>query len=65
MMDFDRQRLVGGLITLATALFLMAVAPRFPYRRAARVAALVIYGAALVGVVVWAVLWLVGAVPGK
>jgi len=65
MNGFDRQRLIGVLITLATALFLMAVAPRFPYRRAARRAAIVVYGAALVGVVAWVVLWSFGVVPGK
>jgi hypothetical protein len=64
-MTFDRQRLIGVLITLATALFLMAVAPGFPYRRAARRAAIVVYGAALIGVVAWVVLWLLGVAPGK
>jgi hypothetical protein len=64
-MNFDRQRLLGVLITLATALFLMAVAPGFPYRRAARIGAAVVYGAALIGVAVWVVLWLLGVVPGK
>jgi hypothetical protein len=64
-MTLDRERLIGVLITLATVLFLMAVAPRFPYRRAARIGAAVVYGAALIGVVVWIVLWLIGVVPGK
>jgi hypothetical protein len=59
-MSFDRERLIGALITLATALFLMAVAPKFPYRRAARIAAVVIYGAVFAGVVAWVVLWLFG-----
>ena len=63
-MTFDRQRLIGALITVATALFLMAVSPRFPYRRAVRVAAIVIYGAVFLGVVVWVVLWLLGISPG-
>jgi hypothetical protein len=56
----DREQVLGVLITLATALFLMAIAPRFPYRRAARIAAVVFYGAAFVGVVIWVVLWLCG-----
>jgi hypothetical protein len=64
-MNFDRQRLLGVLITLATALFLMAVAPGFPYRRAARIGAAVVYGVALIGVAVWVALWLLGVVPGK
>jgi hypothetical protein len=64
-MNFDRQRLIGVLITLATVLFLMAVAPGFPYRRAARIGAVVVYGAALIGIAVWVVLWLAGVVPGK
>jgi hypothetical protein len=60
MYGFDRERLIGALITLATALFLLAVAPRFRYRRAARVAAVAIYGAVLLGVAAWVVLWLLG-----
>jgi hypothetical protein len=64
-MNFDRQRLVGVLITLATALFLMSVAPRFPYRRVARIGAVAVYGAALIGVAVWVALWLLGVVPGN
>jgi hypothetical protein len=64
-MTLDRQQLIGVLITLATALFLMAVAPRFRYRRAARRATIVVYGAALIGVVAWVVLWLLGVAPGK
>ena len=64
-MTLDRQQLIGALITLATALFLMAVAPGFPYRRAARRAAMAVYGAALIGVAVWVGLWLLGVAPGK
>jgi hypothetical protein len=59
-MNFDRERLIGALITLATVLFLIAVAPRFRYRRAARIAAVAIYGVVLAGVLVWVVLWLAG-----
>jgi hypothetical protein len=58
--SIDREQVAGALVTLATALFLMAVAPRFPYRHAARIAAVIIYGAAFIGVVVWVVLWLCG-----
>jgi hypothetical protein len=56
----DRQRLIGALVTAATVLFLIAVAPGFPYRRAARVAALTLYGIVLAGVIVWVVMWLLG-----
>ncbi len=48
------------LITLATVVFLMAIAPRFPYRRQARIAAVVIYGVAAIAAAVWVVLWLCG-----
>lgn len=57
----DRNRMFGALVTLATALFLMAVAPGFRYRRQARIAAVVIYGAAAIGAVVYLVLWLLVA----
>jgi uncharacterized membrane protein len=56
----DRQRLVSALMLAATALFLLAVAPGFRYRRAARVAAITVYAVAFTGVVVWAVLWWLG-----
>jgi len=59
-MTLDREQLIGGLVTLATVLFLMAVAPRFRYRRAARIAALAIYGVVFTGVLVWVALWLAG-----
>ena len=56
----DREQVLGVLITLATVVFLMAIAPRFPYRRQARIAAVVIYGVAAIAAVVWVVLWLCG-----
>jgi hypothetical protein len=56
----DREQLAGALITAATALFLMSVAPGFRYRRVTRIAALATYGVVLAGVVVWVVLWLLG-----
>jgi hypothetical protein len=56
----DRQQLIGALVTLATVLFLMAIAPGFRYRRAARIAAVSVYSAVLAGVVVWVVLWWLG-----
>ena len=56
----DRQRLIGALITLATVMFLVAVAPGFRYRRAARLAAIALYAVVFAGVAVWAVLWFLG-----
>ncbi len=44
---FDRQRLILALILAATALYLIAVAPGFRYRRAARTMAVTVYAAAL------------------
>jgi len=61
---FDRQRAVLALVLAATALYLMAVAPGFRYRRAARLAALAIYGAACALVLVLAALWLFGIDAG-
>jgi predicted branched-subunit amino acid permease len=61
MQGFDQQRLVTGLILAATALFLVAVAPGFRYRRAARRAAIALYAAAAAAVVIGLiVLWLAG-----
>jgi hypothetical protein len=59
-LGFNRQRLIGALLTLATALFLMAVAPRFRYRRAARRASIAIYALVVAGVLTWVVLWALG-----
>jgi len=59
-LHFDRQRLVAALMLAATALFLLAVAPGFRYRRAARIAAITVFAAVFTGVVVWVVLWWLG-----
>lgn len=59
-MNFDRQRLGAGLVLAATALYLIAIAPGFRYRRAARRMAIAVYAIAFAGVAVWAVLWLLG-----
>ena len=56
----DRQRLVSALMLAATALFLLAVAPGFRYRRAARIAAITVFTVVFTGVVVWTVLWSLG-----
>ncbi|HVH78788.1 MAG TPA: hypothetical protein VM782_05315 [Stellaceae bacterium] len=61
MHGFDTQRLVVAATLLATALFLMSGAPGLRYRRQVRIAAIAVYGAALAGVVVWVLLWLVDA----
>ena len=49
-------------IALVTVLFLLSGAPgfRFRFRHEARVAALAIYGAVIVGVAVWVALWALG-----
>ena len=57
---FDTQRMIGAALTLATVLFLMAVAPGFRYRRQVRIASIAIYCVVLAGVAVWVVLWLFG-----
>lgn len=61
-MIFDRNQLISALVLAATALFLMAMAPGFRYRRAARIAALAIYGATFLAVALYVVLWLRGIV---
>jgi hypothetical protein len=53
----DRQRLVLALILAATALYLIAVAPGFRHRRAARTMAVTVYAAVFIGVCAWVVLW--------
>jgi hypothetical protein len=62
MSGFDRQRMIGALLLAATALYLIAVAPRFPYRRATRALALTVYAIAFGAVVLWVVLWMEGIV---
>lgn len=56
--------MLSALVLAATALFLMAVAPGFRWRRQARAAALIVYGAAVLGVVVYIVLWLLSGNDG-
>ena len=53
----DRQRLILALILAATALYLIAVAPGFRYRRAARTLAVTVYAIAFIGAVAWMLLW--------
>jgi uncharacterized membrane protein len=59
-MNFDQQRLITGLILSATALFLIAVAPGFPYRRAARRVSIAIYVLTVAIMIGLIVLWLLG-----
>lgn len=61
----DRQRLILALILAATALYLLAVAPGFRYRRAARILAVTVYAAAFIGVVAWVLLWFAEADIGR
>jgi hypothetical protein len=60
MTGFDRQRLVSALVLASTALFLVAVAPRFPYRRAAQRVAVAGYILAAGVVIAWVAAWLLG-----
>jgi hypothetical protein len=53
----DRQRLILALILAATALYLIAVAPGFRYRRAARTLAISVYAVTFIGVCAWVLLW--------
>jgi hypothetical protein len=59
-MDLDQ--MIAALVLAATVLFLMTMAPGFRWRRQARAAALAVYGATFLGVVVYAVLWACGVV---
>ncbi len=59
-MIFDRQRLITALMLSGTALYLIAVAPGFPYRRAARRLAIAIYALTVAIVIGLIVLWLLG-----
>ena len=60
MTGFDRQRLVSALVLASTALFLIAVAPWFPYRRAAQRVAVAGYVLAAGIVIAWVAAWLLG-----
>jgi hypothetical protein len=61
----DRQRLILALILAATALYLIAVAPGFRYRRAARTMAISVYAVAFIGACAWVVLWFTEADIGR
>jgi hypothetical protein len=61
----DRQRLILALILAATALYLIAVAPGFRYRRVARTMAISVYAVAFIGVCAWVVLWFSEAEVGR
>jgi len=57
----DRQQIFATLIGSATVLFVMAGAPGFRWRRPVRIAAVVVYGVAMVVVLAWIGMWLAGA----
>jgi hypothetical protein len=57
----DRQRMVAALMLSATALFLISQRTPSRYRRAVRIAAIVVYAAAIAAVLVWVGLWAAGA----
>ena len=61
-MTFDRNQTIAALVLAATALFLMSVMPGARHRRAVRIATLAVYGATLLGVIVYVVLWACGLV---
>jgi hypothetical protein len=61
----DRQQLISALLLAATALFLIAVAPGFRYRRVTRIAALAVYAIALGVALVFVGLWLAGIDIGR
>ncbi|HXC26469.1 MAG TPA: hypothetical protein VNV38_00835 [Stellaceae bacterium] len=56
-MTLDRNQAIAALVLAATALFLMSGAPGFRWRRQARLAAVVVFGAAFLGVVIYVALW--------
>ncbi|HTW51932.1 MAG TPA: hypothetical protein VME45_08575 [Stellaceae bacterium] len=58
----NRNQMISALVLAATALFLCSVAPGMRWRRQARIAAIAVYGAAFVAVVVYVVLWAGGIV---
>ncbi|HEX3884962.1 MAG TPA: hypothetical protein VHW66_20075 [Stellaceae bacterium] len=56
----DRERLVQGLMYLAMALFVSGALVSARHRRTVRWAAIGLYGAAVVVVLVWIGVWLAG-----
>jgi hypothetical protein len=59
-MTADPQRVAMALTLLATAMYLIAVAPGFGWRRQLRLAAIGVYAIALAVVLGWIALWLAG-----
>jgi hypothetical protein len=59
---FDTQQLIAAAALAATALFVASVGPGFPFRRATRIAAVALYGATFVAVLVYVALWSFGIV---
>lgn len=65
MQGFSEERAVAALLLLATAMYLIAVAPGFRHRRALRIAAIAVYAVAFVVAAGLSVLWLAGANIGR
>jgi hypothetical protein len=61
-MTADRNQAVAALVLAVTALFLMSNTPGFRYRRAARNAAVMAFGAVFLGVAIYVALWALGIV---
>jgi hypothetical protein len=59
MQIMDRQQLISALMLAATALYLIAAAPGFRYRRATRIAALALYGVAVAVALVFVGIWFI------
>jgi len=61
-MTVDRTQMISATVLVATALFVMSVGPGFRYRRATRIAAVALYGATFVAVLIYVALWSIGIV---
>jgi hypothetical protein len=64
-MQFDTQRLIAALLLAATALFLITQRLGGRQRRAVMAASIAVYGALVVGVVVYVGLWFAGVVDWR
>jgi hypothetical protein len=65
MQGFSEERIGPALLLLATAMYLIAVAPGFRYRRAARAIAITLYAGVFLGAVAWVLLWSAGIDIGR
>jgi multisubunit Na+/H+ antiporter MnhB subunit len=60
MPGFNEERIVPALVLLATAMYLIAVAPGFRRRRSLRIAAIAVYAFAFAVAAGLVLLWLAG-----